>query len=145
MPFGGLTTILVGDFDQKKPCKKGSSLAQILVNYTTEDVQSTERARIAGIFAQFRKFELTGSERIKNKDDDLHKILHHIKMNDQPIILELLEKLPKLKRLDEMTNTEGKVAVLSGYVHIERNTKQTQRNKDPTLRKVPQSSDIDVA
>ena len=106
LPFGGLTTILVGDFDQKKPCKKGSSLAQILVNYTTEDVQNTERARIAGVFQQFRKFELTGSERIKNKDDELHQILHHIKMNDPPITLELLERLPKLKRLDEMTNAE---------------------------------------
>ena len=106
LPFGGLTTILVRDFDQKKPCKKGSSLAQILVNYTTEDVQNTERARIAGVFQQFRKFELTGSERIKNKDDELHQILHHIKMNDPPITLELLERLPKLKRLDEMTNSE---------------------------------------
>ena len=77
-----------------------------MVNHATEDIHDIERASVAGVFGQFRKFELTGSERIKNKNDMLHKILHHIKTNDRPITLALLKHLLKLDRLDNMTKAE---------------------------------------
>lgn len=61
MPFGGISMMLVGDFDQKLPVQRGGSLAQVLVNSVTDDerhmsVKEVLRLHAADVFGRFTKY-----------------------------------------------------------------------------------------
>ena len=69
-PFGGISIVLVGDFDQKLPVQQGGSLAQVLVNSVTDDIRHMSLKEVlkrnaADIFGRFKKYFvlITGPER----------------------------------------------------------------------------------
>ena len=59
-PFGGISVVLVGDFDQKLPVPKTDSLAQVLVNSVTDDkrmsVKEVLQLHAADVFGRFTKY-----------------------------------------------------------------------------------------
>ena len=103
-PFGGISVVLVGDFDQKLPVQKGGSLAQILVNSVTDDIKymsgkEMRQRNAANVFRLFQKYELKINHRLKDGEDRLREMLTSMKNVDtlQPITKRFLKKLPKLK------------------------------------------------
>jgi hypothetical protein len=103
-PFGGISVVLVGDFDQKLPVQKGGSLAQILVNSVTDDIEymsgkEMRKRNAANAFRLFRKYELRINHRLKDGEDKLRRMLTSMKNVDtlQPITKRFLRKLPQLK------------------------------------------------
>ena len=79
-PFAGFNIILVGDFDQKRPVTRGSSLAQILVNNATEQSQACDskdvaKMHAANIFGMFIKFQLQTNQRLDKDSTKLANLL----------------------------------------------------------------------
>ena len=60
-PFGGISVVLVGDFDQKLPVQRRGSLAQVLVNSVTDGVRYMSAKEVlqrhaADVFGSFTKY-----------------------------------------------------------------------------------------
>ena len=111
LPFGGISVILVGDFDQKGTVQRGTSLAQILVNSVTDavsyvDDKGVSKRNVTGIFGKFKKYELTTNHRLKGEQKELRAILRRLRTHPRPITRGFLKSLPQLKRQDQMTTAE---------------------------------------
>lgn len=115
-PFGGVNVVLVGDFDQKLPVEKGSSLAQILVNQHTYekrriDSKGAKQQHAAKLFAMFQKYEMTKNHRLDESSTDQTRLKGYLrKMRDTsieyPITRGFLESLPQLHVPSEMSEAE---------------------------------------
>ncbi len=112
-PFGGISVVLVGDFDQKLPVTQGGSLAQVLVNSVTDSTRrmtakSAQKRNVADVFGRFTKYELAINHRLVGKQPELCGMLRRMKNPDvlQPITRDFLKTLPQLERLDTMEENE---------------------------------------
>ena len=112
--FSGISVVLVGDFDQKLPVGKGTSLAQQLVNTETDPKYMSDKKvsmrQAANVFGMFTKYELTTNHRLKGAQKELRDILATMKnhQESQPITRGFLKRLPQLERLDTMTKADRK-------------------------------------
>ena len=91
--FGGLNVILVGDFDQKMPVKKGGSLAQALVNWASDDPRRGDnkemyKNKAAKTFSKFKKYNLESNHRVKKGETKLGELLNYIQSVFTSIIIE---------------------------------------------------------
>ena len=103
-PFGGVHMILVGDFDQKLPVERGSSLAEILVNQTTYqerriDKNGTRQQHAADLFGMFKKYEMTENHRLEGDQEKLKRLLREMRDTSvkYPITVKFLKSLPQLR------------------------------------------------
>ncbi len=108
--------VLVGDFDQKLPVEKGSSLAQILVNQHTYkqrriDKKGAKQQHAAKLFAMFKKYEMTKNHRLDESSTDQTRLKGYLRrMRDTsiefPITCGFLESLPQLYVPPKMSEAE---------------------------------------
>lgn len=139
--FGGISILLVGDFDQKEPCGGAKqTLYQILVNYTQcNEMKNKTVENAASLFANFKKIDLTTQHRTNPEETKHLELIQNMRKDEQPITKTRLLQIKQLS-LEDTKDVAWKFAPLVVTSNAERdrlNKLQAKRNahhyKEPIL------------